>query len=78
MLSMGFAPRTGGAIVGALPPAVLSSTVDGDTWRSALGLAETFFAKVYACEGLSPRFGPCIAALRRHLDDATARIARLG
>lgn len=78
MLPMGFAPRSGGAIGDTLAPANLSSSVDGKTWREALGLAELFFAKVSDCKELSARFAPCVQALCRHLDDATIRIARLG
>ena len=40
MLPMGFAPRSSGALVDTLSPASLTSSVDGDTWREALGLAE--------------------------------------
>lgn len=78
MLPMGFAPRSGGALVDTLPPASLTSSVDGDTWREALGLAERFFELVRHCDGFSARFTPCLEALRRHIDDAASRIARLG
>ena len=41
-------------------------------------LAEMYFAKLSNCEGFSDNFSPCIAAIRRHLDEAASRIARLG
>ena len=78
VLPMGFAPRSGGTIVDTLPPASLSASVDGETWRAALHLAERFFALVRDCDGFSARFAPCIEAMRRHIDEAAARIGRLG
>jgi len=78
MLPMGFAPRSSGAVVDALPPASLTAAVDGKTWRQALHLAETFLAKVSDCADFSGRFAPCIGAMRRHIDEAASRIARLG
>lgn len=78
VLPMGFAPRSGGAIVDTLPPASLPAAVDAETWRAALRLAEEFHAILSDCAGFSGRFVPCIAAIRRHIDEAAARIARLG
>ena len=78
VLPMGFAPRSGGAIIDALPPASLSASVNGETWREALHLAERFFALVSDCDGFSGRFSSCIEALGRHIDEAAGRIARLG
>ena len=78
VLPMGFAPRSGGAIGDTLPPASLSASVGGGTWREALNLAEMFLAMVSDCDGFSGSFSPCIEAMRRHLDDAASRIARLG
>ena len=46
--------------------------------REALGLAEGFFSLARNCDGFSARFAPCLDAIRRHIDDATSRIARLG
>ncbi len=77
VLPMGFAPRSGGALVDTLVPASLSAEVDAAFWRDALALAERFFAAAEACPGFSRRFSPCLGALRRHLDEAAARIARL-
>ncbi|MCZ4304543.1 type II toxin-antitoxin system HipA family toxin YjjJ [Zoogloeaceae bacterium G21618-S1] len=78
VLPMGFAPRSGGAVVDTLPPASLSASVDGETWRDALRLAEMFFVMIRDCDGFSGRFSPCIEAIRRHIDEAATRIARLG
>lgn len=77
VLPMAFAPRSGGAVNNTLPPASLTATVNGDTWREALRLAEIFFATVHECNGFSAGFTPCIEALRRHIDEAASRIARL-
>ena len=78
VLPMGFAPKSGGAIVDTLSPASLSASVDGETWRAALHLAERFFAMVSDCDRFSGRFSACIEAMRQHLDEAASRIARLG
>lgn len=77
MLPMGFAPRTGGAIVNALRPASLPEVISGDTWQEALGLAENFFNTASRCQRFSANFSPCIEALRHHLDEARSRIGRL-
>lgn len=78
VLPMGFAPGSGGAIVNTLPPASQSATVDGETWRAALQLAERFFAMLNDGAGFSGSFTPCIEAIRQHIDEAASRIARLG
>ena len=78
VLPMGFAPGSGGTIVNTLPPASLSVSVDGETWREALRLAEIFFAMLSDCDGFSDSFTPCIEAIRQHIDEAASRIARLG
>ncbi len=78
MLPMGFAPRNSGAVIDVLPPASLTAAVDGKTWRQALHLAETFLSMVSDCAGFSGSFAPCIEAMRRHMDEAASRIARLG
>jgi len=78
MLPMGFAPGMGGAIINELRPASLPEVISGDTWREALNLAEEFFTRASDCEHFSASFIPCLEALRRHLDEAKSRIARLG
>ena len=77
-LPMAFAPSHSGAIVNTLPPASLSASVDGETWRTARELAERYFARISENDGFSDRFAPCIAAIRLHIDEAASRIARLG
>ncbi|MCB1898545.1 HipA domain-containing protein [Cognatazoarcus halotolerans] len=77
VLPMGFAPRGGGAIIDTLAPASLTASVDGDTWREALRLAEEFVATLEASTGFSGSFSPCLGAIRRHIDEAASRIARL-
>lgn len=78
MLPMGFAPRAGGAIVNALRPVSLPQVISREIWQQALELAESFFAAASSCDRFSPRFAPCLDALRHHLDEARSRIARLG
>lgn len=78
VLPMGFAPSRSGAIADTLPPASLTAAIDGETWREALRLAETFFARVSDRNDFSSSFAPCVAAMRRHIDEAASRIARLG
>jgi hypothetical protein len=78
VLPMGFAPSTGGALVDTLPPPALPAAVDGESWREALRLAERFHARIRDCDGFSSRFSPCVGALRQHIDEAAARIARIG
>lgn len=78
ILPMGFAPRTGGAIVNELRPASLPEVISGDIWQEALGWAENFFVIASSCDRFSANFTPCLETLRRHLDEARSRIARLG
>jgi hypothetical protein len=78
ILPMGFAPRTGGAIVNELRPASLPEVISRDIWQEALGLAEDFFFIASSCERFSANFVPCLLTLRHHLDEARSRIARLG
>lgn len=78
VLPMGFAPKASGAITNELRPASLPEVVSGDIWQEAQCLAENFFAIASNCDRFSARFAPCLEALRRHLDEAKSRIARLG
>jgi len=78
VLPMGFSPRSGGAIVNTLPPASLSASVDAETWRAALHLAERFLAMLSDCAGFSGSFSLCIEAIRQHINEAASCIARLG
>lgn len=78
MLPMGFAPKSGGELVNTLRPATFSEAISGDVWRKALVLAEKFFVLVSESHQFSTNFHPCLTALRSHLDEARARISRLG
>lgn len=78
ILPMGFAPKSGGEIVNTLRPATLLEVINGEMWREALELAEYFYALASDCSRFSANFGPCLAALRSHLDEARSRISRLG
>jgi hypothetical protein len=77
MLPMGFAPKSGGALVNTLRPATLIDAIAGETWHEALALAERFI-RWPAVAAFSANFAPCLAALRSHLDEARSRISRLG
>lgn len=78
MLPMGFAPKSGGALVNTLRPVTLIDAVAGEIWHEALELAEHFYALASDCRSFSASFSPCLAALRSHLDEARSRISRLG
>jgi hypothetical protein len=77
MLPMGFQPRSGGGIVDTLPPATLTASIDGDTWREALRLAKKFLGLLMSSGKFSPRFSVCIDTLERHIMEASGRIARI-
>lgn len=78
MTPMSFAPRSSGGLPDTLPEATLHASVSNEIWRHAEELARAFLARIMAETGFSQRFGPCIAALERHMELAGARIARLG
>ncbi|WP_420254753.1 type II toxin-antitoxin system HipA family toxin YjjJ [Enterobacter asburiae] len=78
MLPMGFAPKSGGALVNTLRPATLIDGIAGETWHEALELAERFYALASGCSRFSANFAPCLAALRSHLDEARLKVSRLG
>lgn len=78
MSPMGFAPRSGGGLPDTLADAAIDPGVSNETWRSAEVLARAFLARVVVGGNFSRRFEPCIAALERRIDMASARIARLG
>ena len=61
-----------------LRPASLPEVISRDIWQEALDLAEDFFVMASRCDRFSANFGPCLEALRYHLDEARSRIARLG
>ena len=78
MTPMTFAPRTGGGIPDILAEATIHASVGNETWQRAENLARAFLARVMATSGFSHRFGPCIAALERHINTASTKIGRLG
>lgn len=78
MLPMAFSPTTGGVVRDTVATAHLHPVVDGATWRTARGLAQTYLARVSDDTRFSAAFQPCIEALRGHLADASQKIDRLG
>lgn len=78
MSPMGFAPRSGGGLPDALGDAAIDAGVANETWRQAEALARAYLARVVMSNGFSRRFEPCIAALKRRIETAGERIARLG
>jgi DNA-binding transcriptional ArsR family regulator len=78
MTPMAFAPRSGGGLPDTIAEPTIHASVANATWSRAEELARAFFARVIAATGFSHRFGPCIAALERHIETASAKIRRLG
>jgi HipA-like C-terminal domain len=77
MTPMAFAPRSGGGLPDTLPEATILGSVSNETWRQAEALARTFLGLVMGASGFSHRFEPCMAALERHIETASAKIGRL-
>jgi len=77
MTPMAFAPRSGGGLPDTLSEAKIHGSVPNKTWRYAEALSRLFLARVKKANGFSRRFEPCIAALERHIETASAKIARL-
>lgn len=77
MLPMAFRPGSGGNLPDSLNSANLLSCITPATWRQALGLAETYLAKLRADGRFTEGWIPCVAALGQHVEDARQRIARL-
>lgn len=78
MSPMGFAPRSSGGMSDGLPEPVLHESVRPQEWRDALALAHRYCEALFAAEGFSPRFSPCIDTLMSHIELAAVRISRLG
>ena len=78
MLPMAFAPLSGGALPDSLPLARLHPSVEVETWRRALALADQFIARINGDPRFSADWPPCADALARHLEDARVKIGRLG
>jgi hypothetical protein len=78
MLPMAFRPLSSGTLPDSLPAARLHPSVHADTWRQALGLADEFIRRMNADGRFSNNWKPCTDALARHVEDARAKIGRLG
>ena len=77
MTPMAFAPRSGGGLPDTLSEATIHGSVSNETWRHAEALARTFLGRVMGASGFSRRFEPCMAALKHHIETASAKIERL-
>jgi hypothetical protein len=78
MLPMAFRPLSSGTLPDNLPAARLHPSVQTDTWRQVLGLADEFIRRMNADGRFSGDWKPCADALTRHVEDARAKIGRLG
>lgn len=78
MLPMAFAPRTGGSLPDALPPARLHPAIAPDTWRRALALADAYLRVLHGDPRFSTEWEACRSALAHHVEDARTKIGRLG
>ena len=78
MSPMAFAPRSGGGLPDTVPSARLDPRVPNAVWQQAADLARRYLARAETTAGLSSRFAPCLAALRRHVEMAGVAIGRLG
>lgn len=77
MTPMAFAPRSGGGLPNAVPPAQFDAAVPGPLWRRAHDLAGKYLARLQAEPLLSVNFAPCVTALGQHMNHAAERIARI-
>lgn len=78
MLPMAFRPLSSGTLPDSLPTARLHPSVQAEAWRKALALADDFIGRMNADERFSTDWKPCAEALARHVEDARAKIGRLG
>lgn len=78
MLPMALRPGSGGRLPDAIPAATLRASVEASTWRLALDLAAAFMDRVGGDARFSADFSQGLAALRQHLTDMQAKVARLG
>ena len=76
-LPMTFSPSSGGVVRDTVPAAHLHPAVDGETWRTARGLAQRYMIRLQGETRFSASFQACIEALHRHLEDASQKIDRL-
>ena len=78
MTPMAFSPRSSGSIPDSLSAANISAEVANPVWHRAEEIAQAFLSRLTASTAFSPRFSPCLAALTRHIQAASATIRRLG
>lgn len=78
MLPMAFRPLGSGALPDSLPPARLHPGVPVESWHRALALADEFIRRMSGDGRFSAKWQPCADALARHIEDARAKIGRLG
>jgi hypothetical protein len=74
VLPMEFSPRASGDMRSELTPVEISNEVDANTWRDALIMARAFQRRVATEEGFSDNFKPCLEAIQRHVEHASAQI----
>jgi len=77
MLPMAFSPSSGGILRDNVTAAHLHSAVDGATWRTGLGLARGYLARLLEEKQLSLSFKPCLQALDEMQLGAAEKMARL-
>ena len=78
MLPMAFAPKSSGELPDRLPSARLHPSVQPETWRQALSLADEVIGNINGDYIFSDDWKPCSDALMQHIDDARQKIGRLG
>lgn len=79
MLPMAFRPLSSGTLPASPPPTRLHPSVQADTWRTALTLANEFIGRMNANSlRFSEDWIPCAEALAQHVGEARVKIARLG
>ena len=77
MTPMAFAPSSSGKLPNTVPAVTLHASVRNDHWRTALAMAQSYFAALRVCEDFSAEFEVCVDALAAHLESASAQVARL-
>ncbi len=78
MLPMAFRPLGSGTLPDSLPAARLHPSVQSETWRQALALADEFIGRMMGDGIFSNDWNSCGDALARHVEDARVKINRLG
>lgn len=79
MSPMCFAPRSGGGMADTIHDASIHADVSNENWRRAERLARAFLDRVRQPQTVFSRaFAPCVDSLARHINAASAQIAKLG